>query len=979
MSFTKTALGRFTLALRALLATVVLLPVLAAAQTSSSTGLTTTASPSTAGQGITLTATVTGATPTGTVTFLDGATSLGVRSLSGGVAKLAVSTLVVGAHTLTASYAGDANNAASTSAALSQSVAPAGSTVTLTATPASASVGQNVTLMAKVNGVSPSGMVTFTDGGSTIGTASVSGGAATLSINSLAVGSHTLAASYAGDTNNTSATASAVSLTVAARAGYLWQYGYDALGRPNTAVDPNGQASYTYYDGLGRPVQTQQPANTGSSTPTVTQYGWDGVDGLTSVIDPRSLTTGYTRTGLGTSTAQSSPDTGNSQLTYDPKGNLLTATDARGKQTSYAYDSIDRVVSVSYPTGTTTTFEYDGGASPTPAAKGELTKMTDASGQTTYGYDAMGRMTTKTVVIGSRTFTVGYSWGDSGSALDKLTAITYPSGSRVNYSYDSYGAVSGITLNAVNANGVGTSGSSTTLLSGISYNADNQVTGWQWSDGKARSIGYDANGMVSSYSLGDPMGTGATAGALRTLTRDSAGRITGYSHTNNGTAVTALDQSFGYDNLNRLVSATLGSTTTVYSYDENGNRTSKTIGGTTYTNTIASTSNRMTQAADVTGTATVSYDAAGHVTGDGSNTFVYSDRGRMVTASNAGGTVTYVYNGFEQRAGKSGPTGLVGTGAAYYVYDEAGQLLGEYDANGVPIYETVYLGSAPVGVLKQTGTAPGNNIAVALHNAYADQIDTARVITRQDHGIAWRWDSAEAFGATAPDQNPSSLGTFAFNQRFPGQVFDAETGLFQNWNREYNSRWGRYAQSDPIGLGGGVNTFSYVAADPLSYMDPRGLDNPGMGTYGPVSEEATCNPSNLQPPARPSLADLVGQVDADGCFATTPGGPKICIGPGAIRGVTNALIARGLNFSVKAASHMENPARYVPVQILQDAIASSKGMPDPRGSAALMHTVEMWKNSAPTVSPATYVKYQLEVLYDKVSNAVWHFEYFRPK
>jgi RHS repeat-associated protein len=417
----------------------------------------------------------------------------------------------------------------------------------------------------------------------------------------------------------------------------------------------------------------------------------------------------------------------------------------------------------------------------------------------------------------------GYGWGDSGTALDKLTSITYPSGARTNYTYDQHGSVSGITVNPPNTNGVGTSSSTVTLLSGIGYNADNQVTGWQWSDGKARTIGFDANGMVSSYTLGDPVGAGATAGVLRTLTRDAAGRITGYTHTNSGNAVASLNQTFGYDNLNRLASGTLASTTTAYSYDETGNRTSKTIGGTTYTNTIAATSNRMTQAADVTGTVTIGHDAAGNVTGDGNSTFTYSDRGRMATASNASGTVTYTFNGLEQRASKTGPTGLVPTGAAYYVYDEAGQLLGEYDANGVPLYETAYLGSMPVGVMKQSGTAAGNDIALVLHNAYADQIATVRVITKQDHTIVWRWDAAEAFGATGPEQNPNALGAFVYNPRFPGQVFDQETGLFQNWHREYNARWGRYAQSDPIGLAGGINTFAYVGGNPLSSIDPSGL------------------------------------------------------------------------------------------------------------------------------------------------------------
>ena len=74
------------------------------------------------------------------------------------------------------------------------------------------------------------------------------------------------------------------------------------------------------------------------------------------------------------------------------------------------------------------------------------------------------------------------------------------------------------------------------------------------------------------------------------------------------------------------------------------------------------------------------------------------------------------------------------------------------------------------------------------------------------------------------------------------------------------------------------------------------------------------------------------------------------------------------NFSVsaKVAEHMTNPGRAVPVQILEQAIKGSRGVADPRGSRALMHTIEMWKNGK---------AYNLEVLYDKTTNYIWHFKY----
>jgi RHS repeat-associated protein len=74
------------------------------------------------------------------------------------------------------------------------------------------------------------------------------------------------------------------------------------------------------------------------------------------------------------------------------------------------------------------------------------------------------------------------------------------------------------------------------------------------------------------------------------------------------------------------------------------------------------------------------------------------------------------------------------------------------------------------------------------------------------------------------NENPSALGAFTYNLRMPGQYFDKETGSFYNYFRDYDPSLGRYVQSDPIGLVGGVNTFGYVESNPLAGFDPFGLE-----------------------------------------------------------------------------------------------------------------------------------------------------------
>jgi RHS repeat-associated protein len=627
-----------------------------------------------------------------------------------------------------------------------------------------------------------------------------------------------------------------------------WLYEYDAQGNPTVTTGPLGAKTEHIYDTLQRRRQTTQPLPLVGEPRPVIKLDYDLQDQLGTLTDPRNLATQYTVNGIGDVRATTSPDSGAASATYYPNGLIKTRTDARGKLSTYSYDAMDRLTRIDYTTGAASIFTYDGGSTSANNATGALSSFADASGSTAYGFDGFGRVSSKTQIVGSgtsaRNFAVGYAYGDAGSANGHLQSITYPSGAKLNYTHDAAGRILSVSINPVNTNGSGTGSTSVAVLDQVGYHSLGSLQGWRWADAKSYSRGFDANGRLQSYPLGLPGGANKAAGSLRTLSYDDAGRISGYTHSRpGGISVATLNQIHGYDGLDRLRSTQLagGATTWGYKLDATGNRSAWSINGASYPLTISPTSNRIDslQLPGTTGAVsyTYSHDTAGNVTGDGRLTYTYNDRGRMSRAKQGTQTINYAVNALEQRVGKSGPTGLIPTGGAYYVYDEAGQLLGEYDATGIPIYETVYIGTTPVAVIKQTRTGSGAtlNVQTSVSYVYADHLETPRVITRaSDQAIVWRWDAAEAFGATAPNDNPNALGVYAFNPRMPGQIFDAESGNFYNWNRDYSPPTGRYIQSDPIGLAGGINTYSYTENNPVSFTDPRGLVK-WNGTFGGVA------------------------------------------------------------------------------------------------------------------------------------------------
>jgi RHS repeat-associated protein len=186
------------------------------------------------------------------------------------------------------------------------------------------------------------------------------------------------------------------------------------------------------------------------------------------------------------------------------------------------------------------------------------------------------------------------------------------------------------------------------------------------------------------------------------------------------------------------------------------------------------------------------------LSGEGA-TYTYNAFNRLTTATKAGVTSTYAINALGQRVHKK-----VGAGPnQWFTYSPGGQLLGEFQGSWS---NYVWLGGMPVARIKDG----------QVHLIHTDHLGRPEIVTNSAKAVVWRA-SNHAFDRTVTQDSIGGL-----NLGFPGQYHDAETGLAYNYFRTYNPRTGRYLESDPIGLAGGLNTYSYANSNPASFVDPHG-------------------------------------------------------------------------------------------------------------------------------------------------------------
>lgn len=609
---------------------------------------------------------------------------------------------------------------------------------------------------------------------------------------------------------------------------------YDAQGNFRRSVQAPGVADLSTshdHDRLHRRFKTTDARG------KATLMGYNGREDLLSVTDPRGLVTQYPRNGLGDLSSLQSPDTGTALHTYDSAGNLLTRLDSRGVLASYSHDALNRLTRIDYgPSGSpeqSIVWNYDQTGPGFSNGKGRLTSTQYTGGYSSYAYDPQGRLfaTTQTSTAASSvSHTVSYGYDAAG----RITSITYPSGRKLHITLSGGLPTSlAIAPDAASA--------AVPLVSGLQFEpvpgGQGPARSWVWHlDGGilAHQREFDVHGRMIRYPLG---------GAVRSISYDAADRISSYIHHNaiSGSAVPSLDQSFGYDELGRLktVNTSVGNWT--YHHDDNGNRTQLTsvVGGvsTARAHTIDAFSNRLLSIANPA--RSFEHDPAGNTESDqqGSSRFyaAYDPSGRMVETRSSANAVNfkvlrYAHNAQGQRvfkedfaqencsaSGMCSTLPIINPINTVFVYDQEGRLLGEYSGStGTVNREYVWLQGMPVAVIDGTPASP------VIAYVHTDHLDTPRTVIDRLGRQRWTW-IAEPFGNSAPSTNPLGFGNYELNLRMPGQYFDAETGVSDNWHRVYDAGLGRYTQSDPIGLAGGINTYAYVENNPLSYVDPEGL------------------------------------------------------------------------------------------------------------------------------------------------------------
>jgi RHS repeat-associated protein len=551
------------------------------------------------------------------------------------------------------------------------------------------------------------------------------------------------------------------------------------------------------------------------------------------ITDPASKATDYQHDDFGRLVKVTSPNTGVTLFLYDAGGNLVTRKeDLAGtpRTTSYSYDGLDRLTAIDLPSDPDWTFTYDGSA--TLNQKGRLSAVTNGIVTTEREYTDRGELALERTTIGGTSYAVAYSYDASGSP----SSIQTPSAVTTAYAY-SGGRPKTVTV---------TAGAEQQVVRNIAFGP---FSGRTYAEFPPYDSGSGQNTVVSTrtYNLRGQVGTLqviAPSSIVLDQSLDYAYTAGGAGPVDPGPNLDRVidnrdageSRFFFYDDLDRLWKATdlTGTPIQTYIYDANGNRTQESAPTGTTTYSYETATDRLAQASGA-GAKHYANDAygnriwAGPVAYAGLSSHIYDEEmNRLVEVRDPvtqSVLAQYSYDAFGRRVRKITPSGTT-----LFFYDDADHLIESRSLAQTPnpTRTYVWLEDEPIGAVDQ-GAGPTrftwihtNHLGTPLAATSAPATGGAEVIWRASYA---------PFGQATVDEDPDGdLQTFTLDLRFPGQVYDAESGLAYNFFRTYDSATGRYLQADPIGQWNGVNLYGYVGNDPLGGIDPLGLFDPYQWT-----------------------------------------------------------------------------------------------------------------------------------------------------
>jgi RHS repeat-associated protein len=615
-----------------------------------------------------------------------------------------------------------------------------------------------------------------------------------------------------------------------ATSGAETTFGYDGSDRPRTSTSPatgGNQAAVRRFDynagnaSFRADGYTDAQGNTMSYAYT-TKGNIRELKEATSIVPQVTLDYNDGESGeADNGTVRSSTDGRGNKTTYeyDAKGNLLKVNppaNAGLGSTTYTYDAISRITSITDGKGQKRSVFYDALDRPT---KYEFRNAAGALVRThTYSYDANGNVLSR--VDGSGTYNYAYD------KLNRLIEESRPGHPTTLYAYDGASNLTSLThageqivygYNAVNL--VETIREpETAATTTITYDDDNRRNTTTFPNGVVDDVDHDRAGRPIrikaskgidvlthfEYDYTKPLSGQATETDLRSKQIDHR----------RGTTTT-----YAYDALNRLRRAdTSGSASSayVYDYDNASNRTSVTRDGSVTTFAYGTANQLCWRVAGSSaagcgsppaGATTYTYDANGNLTGSNAGLSIAYNELNQTTSHTAGGaTHSFAYAGDNQieRTQKNsvsyadtvlGLSSEVSGASTRYVRDDRGELVGLRRPNGSATSRYYYL---------------------------RDVLGSVVAVTDQNGAVSNRYVYEDPYG-----EQVTTSGTVPNPWRFAGAYFDAETGLYKIGARYYAPTQARWTQRDPVGQPLSpreANGYTYVGGDPVNLTDPLGTD-----------------------------------------------------------------------------------------------------------------------------------------------------------